>query len=52
MSHPTWVRELKRRRAHALEGDGLSHPTWVRELKHMVHRYVNIDGRVAPYVGA
>ena len=33
LSHPTWVRGLKRSSGRASTGDMLSHPTWVRGLK-------------------
>ena len=33
LSHPTWVRGLKRSSRRASTGDMLSHPTWVRGLK-------------------
>ena len=34
MSHPTWVRGLKRSRASNSRKFKMSHPTWVRGLKH------------------
>ena len=34
MSHPEWVRGLKRVRTEADYTDALSHPEWVRGLKH------------------
>ena len=33
MSHPTWVRGLKRNVGRGGTADELSHPTWVRGLK-------------------
>ena len=51
MSHPTWVRGLKRHLRHPHAVRSWSHPTWVRGLK---HRQVEEHGpqSVAPYVGA
>ena len=34
MSHPTWVRGLKRKSVYNRMEEHLSHPTWVRGLKH------------------
>ena len=34
MSHPVWVRGLKRAKAAVLSGAVRSHPVWVRGLKH------------------
>ena len=33
MSHPTWVRGLKRNQCADFQGRRASHPTWVRGLK-------------------
>ena len=51
MSHPTWVRGLKRKSEGCGGWTGVSHPTWVRGLKHSFQScHHSLD--VAPYVGA
>ena len=40
MSHPTWVRGLKRRITTKKTTNNMSHPTWVRGLKQINSRIV------------
>ena len=52
MSHPTWVRGLKRALHSWLATSEQSHPTWVRGLKRgNATQWYSCRG-VAPYVGA
>ena len=52
LSHPTWVRGLKRFLVQTLILDNLSHPTWVRGLKLWLSVCLLLVSAVAPYVGA
>ena len=52
MSHPVWVRGLKRLWTCKSLKSYVSHPVWVRGLKHVHTRKDNPDKRVAPRVGA
>ena len=52
LSHPTWVRGLKRLIFISFSVVLMSHPTWVRGLKLLsVSSYIE-NCEVAPYVGA
>ena len=52
MSHPTWVRGLKRDKFPFDFPKLLSHPTWVRGLKQRKKSDFLNTFWVAPYVGA
>ena len=52
LSHPTWVRGLKRFINMNVFDILKSHPTWVRGLKLNLRTCFSLQIRVAPYVGA
>ena len=52
LSHPTWVRGLKRYRNKLDQRFYQSHPTWVRGLKPYFITFTYNDEHVAPHVGA
>ena len=52
MSHPVWVRGLKRAHPHILLQSHLSHPVWVRGLKLYSRWHFPHARYVAPRVGA
>ena len=52
MSHPPWVRGLKRLNKVKLRLLVWSHPTWVRGLKQDSEERVRDSLYVAPHVGA
>ena len=53
MSHPVWVRGLKRSLQYSLNRKTTSHPVWVRGLKRLFcFENESIQDLVAPRVGA
>ena len=52
VSHPAWVRGLKRKAVADEEADDESHPAWVRGLKLYNQLCTIVAIRVAPRVGA
>ena len=52
VSHPTWVRGLKRLWCKQHGTTTLSHPTWVRGLKPEDVVEMHVRYQVAPHVGA
>ncbi len=52
VSHPSWVRGLKRFNIKTAKLVGKSHPSWVRGLKLYVALGERLGGTVAPLAGA
>ena len=52
LSHPMWVRGLKRIFFGRATARSMSHPMWVRGLKRENVQYYFVPFQVAPHVGA